>query len=93
MTKKLLSQNISESAEKQTNKTTKSENSFENLNDSKDSLNNINNIKKNEYIYSTPLKRIKLNIPKTPKKIRKYLDIKDYNIRGKNLMNIFKLID
>ena len=45
-----------------------------------------------EYIYSTPLKRIKLNYPKTPKKKKKFTDIHEYNIRGKNLFNIFKLI-
>ena len=92
MTKKIMSLNYSESAEKETNKTTKSENSFEKLHSSKDSGKTINNTQKMEYIYSTPLKRIKLNQPKTPKKKKKFTDIHEYNIRGKNLFNIFKLI-
>ena len=92
MTKKILSQNYTESSEKDSNKTTKSDNSFENSNTSKETGKIINNNQKMEYIYCTPLKRIKLNIPKTPKKKKKHSDINEHNIRGKNLMNIFKLI-
>ena len=62
MTKKIMSLNYSESAEKETNKTTKSENSFEKLHSSKDSGKTINNTQKMEYIYSTPLKRMKMKI-------------------------------
>ena len=92
MTKKILRQNNSETTGKDDNKLSKSNESMENSNNLREIKRIINNNPKNEYIYLTPLKKIKLNIPMTPKKKRKYLDANDYNIRGKNLLSLFQLV-
>ena len=93
MTKKIASQNNSEALGKDDNKLEKSSESMENSTNLRDLKKTVNNNQKNEYIYSTPLKKIKLNIPMTPKKKRKYLDVNDYNIRGKNLLSLFQLVE
>ena len=92
MTKKIVSQNNSDTSENDNNKLAKSDNPFENSNNSREIKGIINNLQKNEYIYLTPLKKIKLNIPMAPRKKRKIKEIKDYNIKGKNLLNLFKLV-
>ena len=92
MTKKIVSQNNSDTSENDNNKLAKSDNPFENSNNSKEIKGIINNLQKNEYIYLTPFKKIKLNIPMAPRKKRKIKEIKDYNIKGKNLLNLFKLV-
>ena len=91
MTKKIVSQNNLETEEKEENKLSKREESMENSNNLKETKKISNNNKKIEYIYLTPLKKIKLNIPMAPKKKRKNLEINDYNIRGKNLLSLFQL--
>ena len=91
MTKKILSQNNLDTSEKEENKLSKKENTMENSNKLKETNKGSNNNKKIEYIYLTPLKRIKLNIPKTPKKKRKNIEVNDYNIKGKNLLSLFQL--
>ena len=89
MTKKLVSQNDTESTEKESNETKEEYNTLEN---SKEETNISNNNQKNEYVYYTPLKRIKLNIPMAPKKKRRNKDVNEYNIRGKNLLSLFQLV-
>ena len=89
MTKKLVSQNDTESREKESNETKEEYNTLEN---SKEETNISNNNQKNEYVYYTPLKRIKLNIPMAPKKKRRNKDVNEYNIRGKNLLSLFQLV-
>ena len=91
MTKKILSQNNLETSEKEENKLSQNEDTMENSNNLKETKKVSNNNKKIEYIYLTPLKKIKLNIPMAPKKKRKTLEVNDYNIRGKNLLNLFQL--
>ena len=90
MTKKILSQNNSETEEKEENKLSKKEETMGNSNNLKETKKISNNNKKIEFIYLTPLKKIKLNIPMAPKKKRKNLEINDYNIRGKNLLSLFQ---
>ena len=90
MTKKIVSQNNLEAEEKEENKLSKKEETMENSNNLKEAKKISNNNKKIEYIYLTPLKKIKLNIPMAPKKKRKNLEINDYNIRGKNLLSLFQ---
>ena len=90
MTKKIVSQNNLETEEKEENKLSKKEETMENSNNLKEAKKISNNNKKIEYIYLTPLKKIKLNIPMAPKKKRKNLEINDYNIRGKNLLSLFQ---
>ena len=92
MTKKLLSQNNSESSEGVCNEDEKETNIDENSNNSTEMKKRVNNNKKNEYLYFTPLKRIKLNVPITPMKKRRKNEVNDYNIRGKNLLNMFQLV-
>ena len=92
MTKKLVSQNDTESTEKKSNETKEEYNTLENSQDLKEETNISNNNQKNEYVYYTPLKRIKLNIPMAPKKKRRNKDVNEYNIRGKNLLSLFQLV-
>ena len=91
MTKKIVSQNNLETSEKEENKLSQNEDTMENSNNLKETKKVSNNNKKIEYIYLTPLKKIKLNIPMAPKKKRKTLEVNDYNIRGKNLLSLFQL--
>ena len=91
MTKKIVSQNNSETSEKEENKLSQEEDTIENSNNSKETKKISNNNKKIEYIYLTPLKKVKLNIPMAPKKKRKHLEVNDYNIKGKNLLSLFQL--
>ena len=92
MTKKIVSQNNSETKEKEENTLTKSSDTCENSNNSEEIKNIDNNNEKNDFLFLTPLKRIKLNIPMAPKKKRKILEVNNYNIRGKNLLNLFQLV-
>ena len=92
MTKKLVSQNDTESREKESNEPKEEYNTLENSENSKEETNISNNNQKNEYVYYTPLKRIKLNIPMAPKKKRRNKDVNEYNIRGKNLLSLFQLV-
>ena len=92
MTKKIVSQNNPEESEKEGNDLTKSIDTCENSNNSEEIKNIDNNNEKNDFLFLTPLKRIKLNIPMAPKKKRKILEVNNYNIRGKNLLNLFKLV-
>ena len=91
MTKKIVSQNNLETSEKEENKLSQNEDTMENSNNLKETKKVSNNNKKIEYIYLTPLKKIKLNIPMAPKKKRKNIEVNDYNIRGKNLLSLFQL--
>ena len=91
MTKKIVSQNESKLTEKENNKTIKEENTMENSENFQEDLTEDN--QRNEYIYSTPLKRIKLNVPMAPKKKRRNKDVNEYNIKGKNLLNLFQLVE
>ena len=91
MTKKIVSQNNLETSEKEENKLSQNEDTMEDSNNLKETKKVSNNNKKIEYIYLTPLKKIKLNIPMAPKKKRKTLEVNDYNIRGKNLLSLFQL--
>ena len=92
MTKKIVSQNNPEESEKEGNDLTKSIDTCENTNISEEINNTDNSIQKTDFLFLTPLKRIKLNIPMAPKKKRKILEVNNYNIRGKNLLNLFKLV-
>ena len=92
MTKKLVSQNDSESTENKIYGTENQGSTLENSNNIKETADTPNNNQRQEYIYSTPLKKIKLNIPLAPKKKRRNKDVNEYNIRGKNLLNLFKLV-
>ena len=93
MTKKTVSQNESKLTEKENNKTIKEEDTLENSNNYKETEEITENNQRNEYIYSTPLKRIKLNVPMAPKKKRRNKDVNEYNIKGKNLLNLFQLVE
>ena len=92
MTKKIVSQNESKLTEKENNRTIKEENTSENSDNFKETEEMTENNQRNEYIYSTPLKRIKLNVPMAPKKKRRNKDVNEYNIRGKNLLSLFQLV-
>ena len=92
MTKKLVSQHDTESTKKESNETKEEYNTLENSENTKEETNISNNNQKNEYVYYTPLKRIKLNIPMAPKKKRRNKDVNEYNIRGKNLLSLFQLV-
>ena len=92
MTKKLVSQNDTESREKESNETKEEYNTLENSENTKEETNISNNNQKIEYVYYTPLKRIKLNVPMAPKKKRRNKDVNEYNIRGKNLLSLFQLV-
>ena len=93
MTKKIVSQNESKLTEKENNRTIKEENTSENSNNFKETEEMTENNQRNEYIYSTPLKRIKLNVPMAPKKKRRNKDVNEYNVKGKNLLNLFQLVE
>ena len=93
MTKKIVSQNESKLTEKENNRTIKEENTSENSDNFKETEEMTENNQRNEYIYSTPLKRIKLNVPMAPKKKRRNKDINEYNVKGKNLLNLFQLVE
>ena len=93
MTKKTVSQNESKLTEKENNRTIKEENTSENSDNFKETEEMTENNQRNEYIYSTPLKRIKLNVPMAPKKKRRNKDVNEYNIKGKNLLNLFQLVE
>ena len=92
MTKKIVSQNESKLTEKENNSKIKEENTSENSDNFKETEEMTENNQRNEYIYSTPLKRIKLNVPMAPKKKRRNKDVNEYNIKGKNLLNLFQLV-
>ena len=92
MTKKIVSQNESKLTEKENNKTIKEENTMENSENFQEKEDLTEDNQRNEYIYSTPLKRIKLNVPMAPKKKRRNKDVNEYNIKGKNLLNLFQLV-
>ena len=92
MTKKIVSQNESKLTEKENNRTIKEENTMENSENFQEKEDLTEDNQRNEYIYSTPLKRIKLNVPMAPKKKRRNKDVNEYNIKGKNLLNLFKLV-
>ena len=93
MTKKIVSQIESKLTEKENNRTIKEENTSENSDNFKETEEMTENNQRNEYIYSTPLKRIKLNVPMAPKKKRRNKDVNEYNIKGKNLLNLFQLVE
>ncbi len=93
MTKKIVSQNESKLTEKENNSKIKEENTSENSDNFKETEEMTENNQRNEYIYSTPLKRIKLNVPMAPKKKRRNKDVNEYNIKGKNLLNLFQLVE
>ena len=93
MTKKIVSQNESKLTIKENNRTIKEENTSENSDNFKETEEMTENNQRNEYIYSTPLKRIKLNVPMAPKKKRRNKDVNEYNIKGKNLLNLFQLVE
>ncbi len=93
MTKKIVSQNESKLTEKENNRTIKEENTSENSDNFKETEEMTENNQRNEYIYSTPLKRIKLNVPMAPKKKRRNKDVNEYNVKGKNLLNLFQLVE
>ena len=92
MTKKIVSQNESKLTEKESNRAIKEENTMENSENYKETEEMTENNQRNEYIYSTPLKRIKLNVPMAPKKKRRNKDANEFNIKGKNLLNLFQLV-
>ena len=92
MTKKIVSQNESKLTEKENNRTIKEENTMENSENFQEKEDLTEDNQRNEYIYSTPLKRIKLNVPMAPKKKRRNKDVNEYNIKGKNLLNLFQLV-
>ena len=93
MTKKIVSQNESKLTEKENNRTIKEENTSENSDNFKETEEMTENNQRNKYIYSTPLKRIKLNVPMAPKKKRRNKDLNEYNVKGKNLLNLFQLVE
>ena len=93
MTKKIVSQNESKLTEKENNSKIKEENTSENSDNFKETEEMTENNQRNEYIYSTPLKRIKLNVPMAPKKKRRNKDVNEYNVKGKNLLNLFQLVE
>ena len=93
MTKKIVSQNESKLTEKENNSKIKEENTSENSDNFKETEEMTENNQRNKYIYSTPLKRIKLNVPMAPKKKRRNKDVNEYNVKGKNLLNLFQLVE
>ena len=93
MTKKIVSQNESKLTEKENNSKIKEENTSENSGNFKETEEMTENNQRNKYIYSTPLKRIKLNVPMAPKKKRRNKDVNEYNVKGKNLLNLFQLVE
>ena len=93
MTKKIVSQNESKLTEKENNRTIKEENTMENSENFQEREDLTEDNQRNEYIYSTPLKRIKLNVPMAPKKKRRNKDVNEYNVKGKNLLNLFQLVE
>ena len=89
MGKRLLSQNeASESSSQSSTSTTSNKDS---VNDSKVEK-KTNNKYKYEYLYSTPLKKIKINalLQMAPKKKKINLECHDSVVRGRNLFQIFK---
>ena len=92
MTKKIVSQNESKLTEKENNRAIKEENTMENSENFQEKEDLTEDNQRNEYIYSTPLKRIKLNVPMAPKKKRRNKDVNEYNIKKKNLLNLFQLV-
>ena len=92
MTKKLASQKNTEEEEKETNKSTISNDPAENSNNPTEIDININNSPKKDYVFSTPFKKIKLNNPMAPRKKRRNPEAKNYDIKGKNLLNLFQMV-
>ena len=89
MAKRLVSQNeTSESSSQSSTNTTSSKDS---VNDSKVEK-KANNKKKYDYLYSTPLKKIRINefLKMAPKKKKINLECDDLVIKGRNLLHIFK---
>ena len=89
MSKRLLSQNeASESSSQSSTSTTSNKDS---VNDSKVEK-KTNNTYKYEYLYSTPLKKIKINalLQMAPKKKKINLECDDLIVKGRNLFQVFK---
>ena len=89
MVKTLMSQNeASKSSSQSSTNTTSSKDS---VNDSKVE-NKSNNKIKYDYIYSTPLKKIRINelLQMAPKKKKINLECDNLVVRGRNLFHIFK---
>ena len=89
MVKTLMSQNeVSESSSQSSTKTTSTK---ESVNDSKVEKKSINKMKY-DYLYSTPLKKIRINelLQMAPKKKKINLECDDLVVRGRNLFHIFK---
>ena len=92
MAKRLVSQNeISESSSQSSINTTSS--NKDSVNDSKVEKKENNKIKY-DYLYSTPLKKIKINalLQMAPKKKKINLESDDLFVRGRNLFHIFKIL-
>ena len=89
MVKTLMSQN--EVSESPSQSSTNTSSTKESVNDSKVD-NKSNNKIKYDYIYSTPLKKIRINelLKMAPKKKKIYLECNDLVVRGRNLFHIFK---
>ena len=89
MGKRLLSQNeASESSSQSSTSTTSNKDS---VNDSKVEKKGNNKIKY-DYLYSTPLKKIKINalLQMAPKKKKINLECDDLIVKGRNLFQVFK---
>jgi hypothetical protein len=89
MAKRLMSQK--EASENSSQSSTNTTSSKDSVNDSKVEKKTNNNIKY-DYLYSTPLKKIKINalLQMAPKKKKINLECDDLIVRGRNLFHIFK---
>ena len=89
MVKTLMSQN--EASESSSQSSTNTTSTKESMNDSRVEKKSINKMKY-DYLYSTPLKKIRINelLQMAPKKKKINLECDDLVVRGRNLFHIFK---
>ena len=91
MVKKRSQKGVENSGDKIENDTNVS--NAENSNNANESEHKINIKYKNEFIYATPIKRIKkFFFPSTPKKKKRTKKFKGLKFPGRNLSTIFELI-
>ena len=91
MVKTLMSQN--EASESSSQSSTNTTSTKESMNDSRVEKKSINKMKY-DYLYSTPLKKIRINelLQMAPKKKKINLECDNLVVRGRNLFHIFKIL-
>ena len=91
MVKKMSQKEVENSRDQTKNDTNVS--SAENSNNANESEHKINIKNENDFIYATPIKRIKkFFFPSTPKKKKRTKKYKGLKFQGRNLSTIFELI-